>query len=305
MKKSELKAAVMNVRGAVYWNEPLSRHTSLKIGGPADVLVIPDTLEGLQRLVVQSHQARVPVFVMGGTNLLIRDGGIWGVVVKLSRLQKIEQLDETHLEAEAGALVSRVARYASEKSLTGLEFALGIPGTVGGTVTMNAGTREGEIADVLTGLRILKPDGEWCEMTRSEMAFGYRWSRLPQGIIVAAQMRLKKGRRDRIQRRMRYFSHYRKTTQPLHLPNAGSVFKNVNGHFAAQLIESVGLKGCRIGDAQVSERHANFIVNRGKATARDVLQLIHMVGKKVEDQTGVTLELELKIIGRNEKGLKG
>ena len=298
MKKSELRTAIKDVSGAVFWNEPLSRHTSLKIGGPADVMVIPDTLEGLQRLVVQSHQNHVPVFVMGGTNLLIRDGGIGGIVVKLSRLQKIRVLNETHLEAEAGALASRVARYASQQGLTGLEFALGIPGTIGGTVTMNAGTREGEIADVLTKLRILKSDGDLREIARSEMAFGYRWSRLPQGIIIAARLRLKKGHKAQIQQRMQYFSHYRKTTQPLQLPNAGSVFKNVNGHFAAQLIDSVGLKGCRIGDAQVSERHANFIVNRGKATARDVLQLIHKIGKRVEDKTGVTLELELKIVGR-------
>lgn len=295
--RERLEQAVGDMRGEVYWNEPLSQHTSLKIGGPADVLVVPHSLQDLQGLVMRSLRAKMPPFVMGGTNLLVRDGGIRGLVVKLARFQAIRQLDETMLEAEAGALMPRLARYASKCNLTGLEFALGIPGTVGGAVVMNAGTREGEMADVLVGLRILSPDGSVREVTRSEMAFGYRWSQLPRGIIVAAHLRLRSSRKEQIHHLMQRSIHHRKTTQPLKLPNAGSVFKNPNGHFAAQLIESAGFKGYRIGDAQVSEQHANFIVNRGGATARDVLRLIRTVGKRVEERTGITLELELRIVG--------
>ena len=285
--------------GTVFWNEPLSRHTSLKIGGPADLIVMPKTVETLQLLMVRSRQERIPLAVLGGTNLLVRDGGIRGIVVKLTHLNKIRKQGREILEADGGALVSRVARYASEHSLKGMEFALGIPGTVGGGVAMNAGTREGEMADILTGIHLIDHKGRMLDLKRSEMEFGYRWSRLPRGIIVAVRMKLKEGSKAEIQQRMRYFINYRKMTQPLQLPNAGSIFKNSNGHFAAKLIESVGLKGCQIGDAQVSGQHANFIVNRGNATARDVLRLIRLVGRRVEDETGVTLELELKIVGRD------
>jgi UDP-N-acetylmuramate dehydrogenase len=183
--------------------------------------------------------------------------------------------------------------------LSGLEFALGIPGTVGGAVVMNAGTREGEMSDLLTAVRIIETDGTVRTLSRAEMAFGYRWSRFPRGVIVGARMKLRKAGKAEIQRRMEGFTDRRKATQPLTLPNAGSVFKNPNGTFAAKLVEAVGLKGRRIGDAQVSERHANFIVNRGRATAKEVLQLIRLIGKRVEEETGITLELELRIVGQD------
>lgn len=285
--------------GEVCWDEPLSQHTSLKIGGPADVLVVPRSLGDLQGLVMRSHEAKTPLFVMGGSNLLVRDGGIRGIVLKLSQFQKMTDLDEARIEAEGGVLLSRLARHAFERDLSGFEFALGIPGTVGGAVVMNAGTREGEMADVLTGVRIMEPNGEVRTLKRNEMTFGYRTSRLPRGVIVSACLKLYPSGRAEIQRRMQGFINRRKATQPLTLPNAGSIFKNPNGTFAAKLIETVGLKGHRIGDAQVSERHANFIVNRGKALAKDVFQLIRLIGKRVEEQTGITLELELRIVGRD------
>lgn len=302
MKKSDeknLRNAIQGVEGDIRWHAPLSLHTTLKIGGPADVLVIPKDLEALARLVRQAHQLEVPIFVVGGSNLLVRDGGIRGIVVKLSRLQRITDPEETEIEAEGGVTLSRLSRHALSQGLGGLEFALGIPGTVGGAVVMNAGTREGEMSDVLTGVRIIESDGTIRTMVRGEMAFGYRWSRFPRGVIVSARMKLRKAGQAEIQRRMQGFIERRKATQPLTLPNAGSVFKNPNGTFAARLVEAVGLKGRRIGDAQVSEQHANFIVNRGHATAKDVLQLIRLIGKRVEEETGITLELELRIVGQD------
>jgi UDP-N-acetylmuramate dehydrogenase len=302
MKKSDenvLREAIQGVGGDIHWLEPLSRHTTLKIGGPADLLVIPKDLEALARLVRQAHQLDAPIFVMGGSNLLVRDGGIRGIVVKLSRFQRITEPDETEIEAEGGVPLSRLSRHALSRGLSGLEFALGIPGTVGGAVVMNAGTREGEMSDLLTAVRIIETDGTVRTLSRAEMAFGYRWSRFPRGVIVGARMKLRKAGKAEIQRRMEGFSDRRKATQPLTLPNAGSVFKNPNGTFAAKLVEAVGLKGRRIGDAQVSERHANFIVNRGRATAKEVLQLIRLIGQRVEEEMGITLELELRIVGQD------
>ncbi|MBI3609322.1 MAG: UDP-N-acetylmuramate dehydrogenase [Nitrospirae bacterium] len=305
MKKSDEKVlceAIQAVEGEIRWHEPLSLHTTLKIGGPADVLVIPKDLEALARLVRQARKAPgrpVPLFVMGGSNLLVRDGGMRGIVVKLSRLQRITDLDETRIEAEGGVPLSRLARHALERGLSGLEFALGIPGTVGGAVVMNAGTREGEMSGVLIGARILEPNGEVRTLGREDMEFGYRWSRLPPGVIVGARLKLHQAGRADIRRRMAGFIDQRKATQPLTLPNAGSIFKNPDGTFAAKLVETVGMKGHRIGDAQVSERHANFIVNLGRATAKDVLKLIRLIGKRVEKETGITLELEIRIVGRD------
>jgi UDP-N-acetylmuramate dehydrogenase len=302
MKKSDeksLREAVQGVEGEMGWQEPLSRHTTLRIGGPADVLVVPKDLGALVRLIRQAREQDVPIFVMGGSNLLVRDGGIRGIVVKLSRFEKITDPDETQVDAEGGVLLSNLARHAMKRGLSGLEFAQGIPGTVGGAVVMNAGTREGEIADRLIAIRIVEPAGTLRTVTRSEMEFGYRSSRIPKGVIVGAVFQLHPLSPPEIQRRMRGFIDRRKATQPLTLPNAGSIFKNPNGHFAAQLVEKVGLKGHRIGDAQVSERHANFIVNLGRATAKDVLELIRTVGKRVEEQTGITLELELRIVGQD------
>lgn len=302
MKTSEkrlLREAVQGVEGEFRWHEPLSLHTTLKIGGPADVLVIPKDPGALVRLVRQTQALDLPIFVMGGSNLLVRDGGIRGIVVKLSRFQRITDPNETEIEAEGGVTLSRLARHALERGLSGLEFALGIPGTVGGAIVMNAGTRENEMSDVLTSVCMIESGGAIRELGRDEMVFGYRWSRFPRGVIIRARMKLRKSGKADIRRRMKEFTDRRKTTQPLTLPNAGSVFKNPAGTFSARLVEAVGLKGRRIGGAQISEQHANFIVNRGRATAKEVLQLIRLIGKCVEEQKGITLELELRIVGQD------
>ena len=297
--KTSLRKVVKGVQGEIRWMEPLSRHSTLKIGGPADVLVVPEHIEALARLVRQARKWGAPVFVLGGSNLLIRDGGIRGLVIKLSRFQHIRDIGETGIEVGGGVFLSRLARHVCERNLGGLEFALGIPGTVGGAIKMNAGTSEGEISDFLTQVRILDLKGEVQTYTRKELTFAYRSSRLPRGVILDAQMQLRPAPKALIRRRMRNLIDYRKKTQPLTLPNAGSIFKNPNGTHAAKLIEQVGLKGHRSRGAQISDRHANFIVNRDKATAKDVLGLIRLIGKRVEDRKGVTLELELRIVGRD------
>ena len=294
----------MGIQGEVRWDEPLSRHTSLKVGGPADVLVIPVSLSALKMLIQRTGPAKVGVFVMGGTNLLVRDGGIRGIVIKLSHLQGIQRIGQAVIRAEGGAVMPLVSRAAASYGLSGLEFALGIPGTVGGAVVMNAGIRQGAVSDVLAGIQILTPKGELLTLSRTQLDFGYRWSKLPQGIIVSADFRLKKGQKEKIRQRMKQFIKYRKDTQPLQWSNAGSVFKNPNGEYAAELIESLGLKGLQIGGAQVSLQHSNFIVNHGRATARDVLALIRVIGRKAEDEAGITLELELKIVGAHPTPVK-
>jgi len=302
MKRSDeaaIREAVRGVEGDIRWREPLRLHTTLRIGGPADVLIVPKNLEALARLVRQAQAGNIPIFVMGGSNLLVRDGGIRGIVVKLSRFQRITDIGETEMEAEGGVTLSRLSRHAYERGLAGLEFASGIPGWVGGSVVMNAGTREGEMSDVLTGVSVMGSEGKIQSFGRGDMTFGYRSSRFPRGVIVSAKMRLRKAEKADIRRRMLTFIDRRKSTQPLTLPNAGSVFKNPIGTFSAKLVETVGLKGWRIGDAQVSERHANFIVNRGKATAKEVLQLIRLIGRRVEKDLGITLELELRIVGQD------
>ncbi|HEY4485543.1 MAG TPA: UDP-N-acetylmuramate dehydrogenase [Nitrospiria bacterium] len=293
-----LREALQGVEGEILWKEPLRNHTTIKIGGPADVLVIPKDLGALTRLIGQARNQNVPVFVLGGSNLLVLDGGIRGIVVKLARLQSITDLGDREIEVEGGVLLSRLARHAAERKLSGLEFALGIPGTVGGAVVMNAGTREGEMSDLLQQVDVLTWSGERLSLDRKNLSFGYRRSRLPAGVVLGARLRLLPAGPAEIHRRMQGFIDRRKQTQPLTWPNAGSVFKNPNGQFAAKLIEAVGLKGHRIGDAQVSDLHANFIINRGRATARDTLKLIRLIGKRVEDRTDITLELEWRIVGR-------
>jgi UDP-N-acetylmuramate dehydrogenase len=304
MRKSNrgvLEEIVRGISGAVRFDEPLSRHTSLRIGGPADVLAEPESLADLRELVIRTHEAEVPLLVLGGTNLLVRDGGIRGVVIKLSGLQSLRVVGESALDAEGGAPMPKAARFAARQGLTGLEFGLGIPGTVGGAVVMNAGVAEETISGLLSSVQVLTPDGTIRDLGRSEIDFGYRWSRLPRGIVVSARLSLRKGRKEQIQKTMQRFLDYRRETQPLQSPSAGSVFKNPEGTFAAKLIESVGLKGRREGDAEVSRQHANFIVNRGRATARDVMRLIGTIGRKVEAEAGVTLELELKIVGTDRR----
>jgi UDP-N-acetylmuramate dehydrogenase len=295
---SEIRAALTGVKGAVRFHEPMNRHTSFRIGGPADAYIEPEDEGALCRLMAQARKTKVPVFVMGGTNLLVRDGGIRGIVVRLTKLDRVEEHQGGLLYVEGGVGMPRLLKHALQRKLAGLEFAAGIPGTLAGSVVMNAGTRLGEMQDVVERVRMVTPAGAIRELSADEVGFGYRRTRLPRGIVVGAWVRLRWDPKSRIDSVVKDSLLRRKATQPLALPNAGCVFKNPGGDPAGLLIEAAGLKGAQVGDAQVSTLHANFIVNRGRATARDVLSLIRKVGQTVEQTSGVTLQLEVRIVGQ-------
>ena len=292
-----LRAATAGLKGDVRFNAPLKEWTSFKIGGPADVLVVPHDVDDLCRLFQQTRAAKVPLFVIGGTNVLVRDGGIRGIVVSLSKLKGI--LDEPHgvVYAEAGVTMPVLLQHSISRSLSGLEWAAGIPGTVAGCVVMNAGTRLGEMKDAVKAVRIVSPSGALKDVPASAIPFSYRRARLPRGIVAGVWLQLTPGVKDKIQTVVKDYLRYRKDTQPLTMPNAGCAFKNPKPEAAGRLIEAAGLKGFRIGDAQVSEKHANFIVNRGEARADDVMALIAQVRRTVHAKAGVKLELELKVVG--------
>lgn len=282
-------------------DEPMSRHTSFRIGGPADILVMPRAVADVSRAVRLTRACGVPLTITGnGSNLLIRDGGIRGVVIKLGEhFQRITALPPRMI-VQAGALLGDVSRAAAAHALTGLEFAVGIPGTLGGAIMMNAGAYGGEMKDVVTRVTVLSSDdGGIQDLLPEDLAFGYRKSAL-QGtgrIVAEVEMVLQPGDAGAILERMAELTRQRESKQPLSYPSAGSVFKRPPGRYVGPMVEELGLKGYRIGDAQVSEKHAGFIVNRGNATARDVLALIQHVRSEVERAFGVTLETEVQVIG--------
>ena len=289
--------ALEGIRGEIKLSEPLSSWTSLRIGGPADAFVAPKDVEDLCRLVRQAWASKVAIFVIGGTNVLVRDGGIRGIVVQLNRLTNIRDEPNYVVFAEAGVRMPVLLQHAVSRSRSGLEWAAGIPGTVGGGVMMNAGTSLGEMKDVLKAIELVDQRGRLITRQASDLLFGYRRARVPKGVIVGAWFQLVQATRKRIESSTKSYLQYRKNTQPLTLPNAGSIFKNPPNDSAGKLIEDAGLKGAQIGDAQVSPKHANFIVNVGKARATDVIRLIQKVRRTVLKHTGVRLQLELKVVG--------
>ncbi len=293
-----LEAAVEGIRGVVSFNAPLKDYTSFRIGGPADVLVEPADVDDVARLVRQTKAQKLPLFVVGGTNLLIRDKGIRGVVVHLGKLRAIREEPGAVLYAEGGVGMPTLIGYAIRHSLAGLEWAAGIPGTVAGCVVMNAGTRLGEMKDSVKAVRLVNRKGEIIDIPASEIPFAYRRATLPVGIVVGVWVQLKAGVRAEVEKVVKDYLHYRRDTQPLTLPSAGCVFKNPSKDSAGRVIDLAGLKGAQVGDAQVSDKHANFIVNQGQASAKDVLALIRKVRAAVARRTGVKLELELKVVGQ-------
>ena len=281
-------------------DEPMQRHTSFRIGGPADVLVLPETAVELITVIKEVRNRQIPLTILGnGSNVLVKDQGIRGVVVKIGNvLRKMECLGEV-VQAEAGVSLAAVSNYAAKNQLTGLEFAVGIPGSLGGAVFMNAGAYDGEMKNVVKTITVLTQAGEIKELTCDDLHFGYRHSCVQDdgSVIIAVTMELKQGSQDDINAKMADFTNRRVTKQPLELPNAGSMFKRPEGYFAGTLIEEAGLKGYTVGGAQVSRKHAGFIVNVGDATAQDVLQLIKNVQDKVYDYAGVKLEPEVRVFG--------
>jgi UDP-N-acetylmuramate dehydrogenase len=281
----------------VRFNAPLREYTSFHIGGPADVLVEPTDVEDVVRLAKQTHKQKLPIFVLGGTNVLVRDKGIRGVVVSLAKLRAIKEEPGSILYAEGGVGMPTLIGYAIRRSLAGLEWAAGIPGTVAGCVVMNAGTRLGEMKDSVKAVRIVSPKGVLIDCPAEAIKFRYRRATLLPGVVVGVWLQLKPGVRSDIERVVKDYLHYRRDTQPLALPSAGCVFKNPMNDSAGRVVEAAGLKGTSVGDAQVSTKHANFIVNQGHASAADVLSLIKKVRARIAQKTGIRLDLELKIVG--------
>ena len=294
----KIRSAVAGLRGVVRFSAPLSEYTSFRIGGPADVLVEPADVEDVVRLVKQTHEQKLPLFVLGGTNLLVRDKGIRGVVVSLAKLRAIKEESGSVLYAEGGVGMPTLIGHAIRRSLTGLEWAAGIPGTVAGCVVMNAGTRLGEMKDSVKAVRVVRTSGEVLDCPAELISFEYRRASLPVGIVVGVWLQLRPGVRADIEKVVKDYLRYRRETQPLTLPSAGCVFKNPANDSAGRVVEAAGLKGISVGDAYVSTKHANFIVNQGRASATDVLALIKKIRAQVARKTGVKLELELKLVGQ-------
>ncbi|WP_404406682.1 UDP-N-acetylmuramate dehydrogenase [Jeotgalibacillus malaysiensis] len=281
-------------------NVPLKDYTYTKIGGNADYLAIPESIEELTKAVTFAKKNNIPWMVLGnGSNVLIQDGGIEGLVILTTSLTNMT-IDVEKITVQAGAPIIEVSRAAHDHSLSGLEFACGIPGSVGGAVYMNAGAYGGEIKDVCTHVTVLTPEGSVEKLPAEKMAFDYRTSAIPDEnwIVLEAEFVLEKADQHMIKAKMDELTYLRESKQPLEYPSCGSVFKRPPGHFAGKLIQDSNLQGVQIGGAQVSLKHAGFIVNKGDATAKDYLNLVQHVQKTVKEKFGVDLEKEVRVIGR-------
>ena len=292
-------------RTKVLYDEPMSNYTSLRVGGKADALVVINSEEQLSKIVNRLKNENIDFFPAGNlTNIIIRDGGYRGVILLMTGLKKVvcqRFLDGRQvIFAEAGASLDSVISLALAEELTGMEFCAGIPGSVGGAVRMNAGAYGKEMKDVLEKIYLLDVDGTKKDLHRQNISFGYRKINLPlQTIILAAKFRVEKGETKSIKNRMKEIMQWRREKHPLEYPSAGSVFKNIPGQPAGKIIEELGIKGKSCGDAQISPKHANFIVNKGKAKAADVLKLIAFVQEKVKKEKNINLETEVVIIGED------
>ncbi|MDF2840519.1 MAG: UDP-N-acetylenolpyruvoylglucosamine reductase [Clostridia bacterium] len=281
-------------------NEMMSQHTSFKVGGPADIFIEPDSVEELKKALSYVRQNQIPYYIIGnGTNLLVGDKGIRGAVIKVGESFGKIDIDGEEIIVECGVLLSTLSKAAARSTLTGLEFASGIPGYLGGAVAMNAGAYGGEMKDVIEWVEFLDENLELQRYTNAQMEFNYRKSIVePRGLVVVrCKIRLKKGDPEQINSIMADLAFKRKTKQPLHLPSAGSTFKRPPGCFAGKLIEDAGLRGVELGGAQISELHCGFVVNKGEATAKDVYDLIKHVQTTVFNQFGIKMETEIKILG--------
>lgn len=302
MDREKYTKLLENIAGKenVKTDEPMKNHTSFKIGGPADFFVTPCSVYSLCEVIKLCNNEKLPIFIMGnGTNLLVSDKGIRGVVVKIYDNLSDFHVKEDCIEAYGGILLSKLSDIALENGLTGFEFASGIPGTLGGAVAMNAGAYGGEMKDVVVETEYIDKEGNIKIVRGEEHQFGYRTSFIQKqsGIAVKSLIKLKKGDKSSIKALIDDLTARRRDKQPLEMPSAGSVFKRPEGYFAGKLIEDCGLRGYSIGDAQVSEKHCGFIVNKGNATAKDILDLIRHIQKTVKDKFSVDLQTEVRIVG--------
>lgn len=282
-------------------NEPMKNHVYFKVGGPADMMVIPNTIEEIIQLVNYCRENKVPYFIIGnGSNLLVKDGGIRGVIIKLTSLTDIE-VKEDKVRAQCGAQLKDVSREALNHGLTGFEFACGIPGSIGGAVFMNAGAYDGEMSFVIDMITALDDKGNVIEISKEKLELGYRTSIIMKRgyVVLSVQLKLKQGEVKSIDERIRELTKRREERQPLEYPSAGSTFKRPEGYFAGKLIQDSGLKGKSIGGAAVSEKHSGFIINKGNATAKDILDLIAHVQDTVKKNFNVELHTEIRIIGED------
>ena len=295
-----LRSELQKIASQVRFDEPMAEHTTFHIGGPADVYAEAGNLKELEALLNWAKRREVPFFLMGwGSNLLVLDGGIRGLVIRLAgEFQQICQEGEAEVYAGAAVRLPALVSFCAGRGLSGLQALTGIPGTVGGALVMNAGTPEGQIGDFVSGVWAWDEGaGKARELGSSQVHFGYRQSSLGGMVLLGVRLKLKRDSKDAIIAATRELQARRTKAQPVRLYNAGSIFKNPSGDYAARLIESAGLKGARSGDAQVSEQHANFIVNLGRARAREVLDLIEKIRSAVRKIHQVDLELEVQVVG--------
>lgn len=290
--------------GSILRNEPMAAHTTFRIGGPADYFVIPEDEAALGRGIALCRASGMPYFITGnGSNLLVGDGGYRGVIFNICKTMDAIAFEEdsgrTRVTAGAGVMVSRLARMVSEKGFEGFEYATGIPGTLGGAVTMNAGAYGGEIRDAIVWAQVMDEDGRMFCLEKEALHLSYRHSVIMEQnyIVLKACFCFGKGDQQQINEKVARLAQSRREKQPLEYPSAGSTFKRPEGYFAGKLIQDCGLKGCRIGDAMVSEKHSGFVINAGHATAKEVLDLIRYIRQTVREKYGVTIEPEVRMLG--------
>jgi UDP-N-acetylmuramate dehydrogenase len=287
------------IKGKILFDVPMRQFTSIKVGGPADSLLFPKDVEELGKIFRCARRKRIPIMILGkGTNLVVKDKGFRGWMVCLTQgLKKIRQEGDV-VEADSGLPLQRLVQFTIQRGLTGLEPFFGIPGTVGGGLAMNAGAWGVELKDVLLSMTLMKENGEVMERSRQRLKFSYRTLDLPASwVILKGRFQLRKGKKEEILEKVMSYSEMRKRTQPLDTPSAGSIFKNPKEGPAGKWIEEAGLKGFRMGQAMISDRHANFIVNLGKATAEEIIHLMEMVERKIYEEKGISLEREVRVVG--------
>ena len=282
-------------------NESLKKYTMTKLGGKADVFVLPETEEHAAAVVKYASLNNIPLLMLGnGSNMVVRDGGVRGIVLSFALLNEI-RVDSDIVYAQSGALIKEVSKQVAAQSLTGFEFACGIPGSIGGAMAMNAGAYGGEIKDIVTSCTVLTPEGEMLILSNEELELSYRKSIISKKgyYVLSATFQLAKGNQKQIDEKIADLTHQRESKQPLEYPSAGSVFKRPPGHFAGKLIQDSELQGKGVGGAEVSTKHAGFIVNKNNATAKDYIETIQMVQRVVKEKFDVELEMEVKIVGED------